>query len=325
MQGGAVALARMYLQLDSMPDVVVISDMVDLSLFKALIQPEIPLVLYFHENQLTYPQNSRQSHGWQYGFVNYASALTADAVFFNSHYHQRDFLEALPRMLKHFGDYNELQTVNEIASKSSVLPLGLDLRYFDDRTLPSMHQNDIPIILWNHRWEEDKNPGGFFEVLYRLDAEGIPFQLIVTGENVRQEPTEFLQARARLRDRIIHFGYVDASRDYANLLWQADYIVSTAYQDFFGISVAEAIYCKCIPLLPDRLNYPYLLPEMYHSTCLYRDGKLFQLLQYHLLGMNHVDTTALRQKIAEFDWQFMAHRYDDTLEELVKNFQTQVL
>jgi len=322
MQGGAVTLSRLYAKIDFVPDLILASDMMDVSLFRALTQPDIPLALYFHENQLTYPQNSRQKHGWQYGFINYASALAADAVFFNSQYHRQNFLEELPRMLKHFGDYNELQTVDIIAEKSSVLPLGLNLRRYDRFALSSRSENSNPVILWNHRWEEDKNPDEFFDVLYRLDDEKLPFQLIITGENVRQEPVEFLQARERLEDHIIHFGYVERFEDYAQLLWQADYIVSTAHQDFFGISVTEAIYCGCTPILPNRLNYPYLIPDVYHSACLYRDGKLFHLLSHHLRGGIPVDLTALRQKAAQFDWQMMVHLYDNALESLATNFRS---
>ena len=70
--------------------------------------------MYFHENQLSYPQSRRQNHGWRYGFINFVSALCADANYFNSQFHLDDFLTKLPRMLKHFADYNELQTIDEI-------------------------------------------------------------------------------------------------------------------------------------------------------------------------------------------------------------------
>ena len=76
-------------------------------------------------------KNSRQKHGWQYGFINYASALSADAIFFNSQYHLQNFFEELPRMLKHFADFNELQTVEQLQARASVIPPGIDLRRFD--------------------------------------------------------------------------------------------------------------------------------------------------------------------------------------------------
>jgi len=36
-------------------------------------------------------------------------------------------------------------------------------------------------ILWNARWEHDKNPEQFFEVLFSLDEAGLPFRLAVLG------------------------------------------------------------------------------------------------------------------------------------------------
>ena len=81
MQGGAVTMARRFQALETQPDLIIASDMMDVSLFRAITRTNIPIALYFHENQLTYPQNRRQHHGWQYGFINYASALTADRLF----------------------------------------------------------------------------------------------------------------------------------------------------------------------------------------------------------------------------------------------------
>ena len=92
---------------------------------------ECPVAMYFHENQLSYPPGPRQKHDLGLSFINYASALAADAVFFNSAYHQSAFLDELPRLLKHYPDYNELHTVGLIHDKARVLPLGLDLRRLD--------------------------------------------------------------------------------------------------------------------------------------------------------------------------------------------------
>ena len=269
MQGGAITLARMFREQRLRPDVVLVTDMINLSSFQALTRLGVPFALYFHENQLTYPQNSRQRHGWQYGFINYVSALAADVVFFNSAYHRDTFLDELPRMLKHFGDFNELETVETIRERSAVLPLGLDFRRFDQYRPDNSQRDQAPLILWNHRWEEDKNPKLFFETLYRLEAQKISFRVALVGENFRQNPAEFEAARERLGDRVVAYGYLGSFVDYARLLWEADYVVSTAYHDFFGIAVAEAIYCECIPLLPYRLNYPALIPEQWHTSCLY--------------------------------------------------------
>lgn len=318
MQGGAVTLARMIQEQNLQPDVILASDMLDLTIFRALLPtPQPPIALYFHETQLTYPQNSRQNHGWRYGFINYASALVADAVFFNSDYHHDVFFQTVPNMLKHFGDYNELETVERIREKATVLHLGLDLRRFDAHKPTYIQQNEPPLILWNHRWEADKNPARFFNALYRLAERGFDFQVAITGENPRQQAEEFEQARERLGERVLQFGYLPTFADYARLLWQADYVVSSANQEFFGGAIAEAIYCGCVPLLPKRLNYPYLIPTEAHNICLYEPLALLSLMQRHLNGTFKQETAPLQGHISQFDWSVMTPRYDAALEALL--------
>ena len=316
MQGGAITLARL---LDSKPDLILASSMIDLSIFRALTHHrlgDVPIALYFHENQLSYPQNRRQFHGWRYGFINYISALTADANYFNSEFHHSDFMAQLPRMLKHFHDYKELDTIEEIRAKSHVLPLGIDLRRFD-RHRAAKAEGDAPIILWNHRWEEDKDPTAFIHSMLELAEAGYDFRLAITGQSFGEVPEAFQTARASLGEKIIQLGFVESFADYARLLWRANYVVSTAWQEFFGIAVCEAIYCGCIPILPDRLNYPHLITDELHAACLYQPGRLSAQLRYHLDGNLKLDTSALGEKIAGYDWRLMAPLYDDALQELL--------
>ncbi len=140
MHGGAVTLARKFLNSNAAPDLILATDMLDLTTFLALTRHRtagIPTTIYFHENQLTYPwsptdRDIAQKRDKHYGFINYTAALAADSVLFNSGYHLESFLGALPNLLKHFPDYNELNTVKEIQSKSQILTLGLDLQRFDE-------------------------------------------------------------------------------------------------------------------------------------------------------------------------------------------------
>ena len=315
MQGAAITFARL---LDTTPDLILASSMIDLSIFRALTRDrlaEVPVAMYFHENQLSYPQSRRQNHGWRYGFINFVSALCADASFFNSQFHLEDFMAQLPLMLKHFADYKELQTIGEIREKSSVLPLGIDLRRFDQYRGESS-ANDAPIILWNHRWEHDKDPATFVDSMIELAEAGYEFKLAFTGEQFGEAPLAFQQAQSGLGERIIQLGYLASFADYARLLWRADYVVSSARQEFFGVSVCEAIYCDCIPILPDRLNYPHLIPEDLKAACLYQNDRLTAQLRYHLDNELKLDMKALRDGISRFDWRVMAPQYDAELEAL---------
>lgn len=314
MLGGAVTLAEQFLASDLRPDLILASDMLDLATFLALTRPataHIPTAVYFHENQLTYPPGPRLKHQQHYAFINYLSALAADRVLFNSAFHRDVFLDELPRLLKHFPDHNNLHTVARLREKSAVLPLGLDLRRYDDyRPTAPRDPSRPPLILWNHRWEYDKNPGPFLAALDHLAEEGILFEVALVGENERQQPVEFEAARDRLGARVIQYGYVTSFAEYARLLWDADITVSASNQDFFGVSVVEAIYCGGWPVLPQRLNYPALVPAGWHSQVFYRtDAALLDCLRARLADPRPAPPE-LRGHVAQFDWQVMAPQYD---------------
>ena len=136
MHGGAVTLAKRYQQLDYQPDLILTTDMLNLPVFQSLAKSNCPVNIYFHENQFTYPWSpmdedvelQRDKH---YGFINYSSALCADHVYFNSKFHLNSFLTGLEDFLRQFPDYREIQNIERIREKSSILYLGMDLKKFD--------------------------------------------------------------------------------------------------------------------------------------------------------------------------------------------------
>lgn len=323
MHGGAVTLARQFMAADSKPDLLLASDMLDLTTFLALTRARtarLPVALYCHENQLTYPWSptdadparQRDAH---YAFINYASALAADAVLFNSRYHRDAFLGQLPEFLRGFPDCNELASVAAITAKSAVLPLGIDLRRLDEYRPPGAQKpGKPPLLLWNHRWEYDKNPDEFFAALYQLQTEEWPFQVAILGEAYRKTPPVFAAARQRLGERIVQFGYAASFADYAGWLWRADILPVHSRHDFFGASVVQAIYCGCTPLLPRRLAYPEHLPAASHERCLY-DGcdDLLERLRT-LLKQPQGEAGELRAHVVRYDWGQLAGVYDNLLE-----------
>jgi glycosyltransferase involved in cell wall biosynthesis len=345
MHGGAATLAREFLVSDFAPDLLLATDILDLTTFLALTRTEtadIPTAIYFHENQLSYPWSSEdrdvlQKRDKHYGFINYVSALAADVVFFNSQYHLDSFLTELSRLLKHFPDYNELESVEQIKNKSSVLPLGLDLKRFD-RYNPRQQKSKIansesvlskvegskietPLILWNHRWEYDKNPGDFFQALQILAKRGLDFKVAILGERFRQQPTEFVKAQAELGARVVHCGYVEDFATYAGWLWQADLLPVTSNQDFFGVSVMQALYCHCYPLLPRRLAYPELIPPKFHADHFYSDfNDLVERLETALRDVETIRQQSLRTVAARYDWTNIAPEYDAKFQK-VGNFE----
>lgn len=332
MQGGAVTMARKAVQAyheGFRPDVIFSTSMVNLPAFLALTRreiPSIPVVHYFHENQLTYPLPQGVERDYTYAYINYLSCLAADHIVFNSQFHYDEFMEALPILLRAFPDYNHLTSVQEIRNKASVLHLGMELKGHDRYAVdypqhswgPGMKP---PIILWNQRWEYDKNPEAFFRLMNRLDDVGFQFRLILAGEQFKEQPYEFEQAFRRYAERILHYGYAEDFEEYSRLLHRADIVISTAIHEFFGIAIMEAIYCGCHPLLPNRLSYPELIPEslhrpLLHAPILYNgEDELFQIMSDILRGNERPLPIPTLKRIPErLDWRTHVTAYDDLLE-----------
>jgi len=326
MRGGAISLARMALARGRRPDLIVATDMLDLAVFRALTAGPlagVPVALYFHENQLTYPLPPGRQRDLSFAWVNYTAALCADAVLFNSDFHRRELLAALPGLLGRYHDYQELDTVAAIAAKSIVLPPGVDLASLDlpvaERPAPD---GGPPTILWNSRWEYDKQPGVFFAALERLAAQGAAFRLIVAGEHIDPNAPDFAAARERWAPRIVHWGYAPSRTAYARLLHRADVVVSAAAQEFFGIGVVEAMFCGCAPLLPRRLNYPDLLPPALHAATLYPADPDLPAALAAALVRRAGPRAGWRALAAPYDWSVIAPRYDAAFAALAAQSRT---
>ncbi len=330
MHGGAITLAGRFLAAKAQPDVLLATDMLDLTTFLALTRPQtavIPTILYMHENQLTYPLpadgrtgpmrrqlGERDQH---YAFINIASMLAANHVFFNSHYHLESFFDVLPNFLKHFPEYNELNAVGKLRKKSQVLPVGINFQRLALGTRVRQ-PNRVPLILWNQRWEYDKNPEAFFAALYAAAEAGHPFEVALCGQQYGKRPSIFNEALHKLSGRIIHVGHADLPT-YRRLLWRADITISTAYHEFFGISLLEAICCQTFPLLPRRLSYPELLPDQFHEACLYADeAELAQKLGWALTHRAEIREVAkgLATAVSHYSWQQTAPLYDTQINQI---------
>jgi len=275
MMGGTIALSQMINKAKKSYDLIIVTDMVNLPTFRSLLSAahrEVPIYIYFHENQITYPwsptdQDVKLERDHHYGFINYTSALAADQVFFNSTYHKDSFIEALPAFIRQFP---------------------------------------------NHRWEYDKNPEGFFNALFQLKERGHLFDLIVVGKKYAHSPVIFQVAKERLAEEIIHFGYAEDRTRYLELISKANILLVTGYQDFFGISVVEAIAAGCYPLLPQRLAYPEHIPQDKIEDHVYNhEGELLEKLEHIITKSLFLQTKATQEFVQKYDWKNLIKKYDE--------------
>ena len=299
------------------------SDMLNLAEFRGLAAKavrDLPCCVLFHENQLTYPSQHQDSRDLHFAFSNITTALAADQVWFNSCFHQKEFIAAARELIRRMPDHQPTFAIDAIAEKSSVQPLGITPI---DADRPAK-QDRVLDILWAARWEHDKDPETFFDAIRRLRQLGAPFRLHVIGESFRDVPDIFEKARHEFAAQIGYWGYLESRDAYATALAQSDVIVSTAKHEFFGLSVLEAMSAGVVPLLPERLSYPELLAAELHpmlSRSLY-DGTVSALADelatmHRSLGTSHwrARQAAARRAACRFAWPAVAARLDDSLVE----------
>ncbi|WDI42487.1 tRNA-queuosine alpha-mannosyltransferase domain-containing protein [Bremerella sp. P1] len=303
-------------------DGIVCSDMLNLAAFRGLApQPiaRLPVVVYFHENQLTYPDEFRTQRDFHYAFDNFQTLLAADQAWFNSAYHRTEFFEQSRAFLKKFPDYTLENRLDEAMEKTIVAQPGLP----EIPTGAREPNFECPHIVWAARWEKDKNPEGFFDAMFQLKADGFPFRLSVVGESFRDSPPIFDQARKDLADHIEQWGFLTSHNDYLRLLSSSDIFVSTAKHEFFGISAAEAILAGNLPVLPHRLAYPELVDNQ--PNLLY-DGTTADLIAHlrRLTEDQAFQQAARKQqamaarKLDRLRWTQLATNYDQRLQSLVE-------
>ncbi len=305
-------------------DLLFCSDMLNLAEFLGLTPREVrdlPSVIYFHENQLTYPVRVETERDYQFGMTNMTSALAARAVWFNSGFHRDSFLHALEAFLNRMPDHQPFDAVTRLRAKAAVFPPGV--REF----APRGPRSPGPLrILWAARWEHDKNPEEFFAALTLLEKRRVPFRISVIGEQFREVPEVFTQARQHFATRIDRWGYQESRADYEAALREADVFVSTAAHEFFGLSAVEATLAGAYPLVPQRLAYPevYDLSGDETGEQYFYDGGAASLAD-HLAGLStriEKDDSLvqaaepIRTRLRRFEWSNLAPILDDAIEQV---------
>ncbi|MBC8481190.1 MAG: DUF3524 domain-containing protein [Planctomycetes bacterium] len=302
-------------------DVLFFSDMLNGAEFCGLcpqIASKAAKVMYFHENQLTYPVRFEDERDYQFVMTNMTSALCCNEVWFNSAFHRDSFLDSLEVFIKRMPDNQPVGEVGRIREKSFVYPQGIWPIGTDGQRRAGPLR-----ILWAGRWEHDKRPEDFFEAL-KIIEDRVDFELSVIGESFRDEPEIFGWAKEHFCERIVNWGYQKNRADYEDVLRDSDIIVSTAGHEFFGVGVVEAVSAGCVPLLPERLAYPEVFGgngDEFRSEFFY-DGSVRGLADKLAAAAEKLANDELFpmggcEKIVEkYYWPKLISRYDIGLERL---------
>ena len=301
------------------------TSMLDLATLRGLspTAAKLPAVVYFHENQFTYPTRYKEQRDVHFGLTNTTTALAAIAsvcggkrdtsppcIWWNSAYNRDGFLAALCELLQAMPDYPMPRAVEAIRATSGVYYPGIDPI---GAGVQSEERDGPPVLLWAARWEYDKGPALFFEALDVLVQRGVAFRLSVIGEQFAEVPRCFAQAKERFADRVVRWGYQATRSAYEAVLREADIVVSTSKHEFFGIAVAEAVSAGCQAVLPNALAYP----EVWGDHAVYHDQTAEGVADAIERAMIRDRSTWPIQRAGAFAWSHVAPRMDDAIEALV--------
>ncbi|GHC14946.1 glycosyl transferase family 1 [Kushneria pakistanensis] len=287
-------------------DLIVATSLVDLATLVGLY-PHLGRayrVVYFHENQFAYPLGQDQKPRIEPLMVNLYSALAADRVLFNSQWNRDSFFDGVAGFLKKMPERVAPVRLETLKARTDILPVPL----WPLAEAPSVEREAPARIIWNHRWEYDKNPEDFFAALEVLSDKGLEFELVVMGQMFRQRPEVFDQAAERLSRHITCWGHQTRER-YLEELGKGGIVVSSAWHEFQGLAVMEAVQHGCVPLVPERLCFPEYYADRYRY-----DGSREALIERLAQWLTSPATRPQAPHISTWTWPQMTPRYQSQLQ-----------
>ena len=271
-------------------DLLIVTSMVDLNNLRGLIPnlSKLPTLLYFHENQFAYPL-SNASENEKLNLINAQitslySVYSADRILFNSQFNMNSFFQGASSLIKKLPDGFDQNNLSMIKSKSAVLPVPIQTLV---QSRSTTNFNGAIKILWNHRWEFDKQPEVFVQAMRLIKQKGVDFELYILGQSFRKKPYCFKNISSEFKKEIKIFGYQSREK-YDEVMKNADIVISSALHDFQGLSMLEAILNACIPIAPNRVAYP----EYIDSNLLYETSQFSSKESKHSIIEQEADVLA---------------------------------
>lgn len=172
-------------------------------------------------------------------------ALSGDLNVFDSEYCQWMWLDNAGNLLQR-------GVVEDILENSKVLHLGVltDEIFNHDRS-----ENEVPVIIYNHRLQQYKNYQQTFDVLQELWGEGLRFKLVATSST----PDKIGRVAS------LPFGSVKlcATREeYLEVLQTGDLNTLNTVHETFCISAVESMACGQPVVAPNGLTFPEITGRM---------------------------------------------------------------
>jgi len=297
-------------------DLILADDLTDASRLRALLPAALrstPVVQYFHDDVLSADLRARPRDE-PLAVSQLYSILAADLVLAASEHHRQAIVAGAKRLVATFPDAVPAGLVETVAERVSVCPPGVDAEAIQSAE-PRRTADGPPVILWNHPWTDEQGPALFFETLAHLEAEGIDFRLIAVGIAVRKYPEVFQEARRRLGRHVVQFGYVPGREQYLANIRAAEVVVSTARQEWFPLTVVEAVIAGAVPLVGRGLANPEVFGDQLAAHSYRGPVDLRRRLSRLLVSGGDTGATgALRQELVRrYGWSAAGGEVDRLL------------
>lgn len=169
--------------------------------------------------------------------------LAADAVVLNSSHTGRMMRES-------FGLFLNASTIGSIDRKTTVLPFGL---IDDSLAATPITAHDRPVVVWNHRFENYKQPKVTGAQLTKLRSAGIDFEVWAT-QYVDQKVSSFPV------DRVV--GDPDYHTYISNIAVPGVNTINSLHETFC-ISAVDSLMLGHLLVAPRAITFPELVPPDY--------------------------------------------------------------
>ncbi len=278
-----------------------------------------------HENQLTYPLSPHEEFDFHFGFTNIISCLAADRVVFNSDLPPRP-VPGRPARPTWAGCPRPCRArcADRLAAAARCCRWGWTGRRCPPTTFPALPRA-APC--------RSGRRAGLAARRAAADPLEPPLGIRQAARSVRRRRARLLDrgawtstwpcwARPRSHDEVFAPLARAAGRPLPGLrlpggprrlrrgwLARGDIVVSCAEQEYFGISVAEAIHAGCYPVLPREQVYPCLYGGFCKGRHFYDDDdQLVSLLADLVAGDGAGHVCSLAGDVDAFCWPRLAPR-----------------
>lgn len=186
-------------------------------------------------------------------------AAVCDGVFVGTEFHRQDFLQ------KRFpvGSAEHTLSLPEAAAKVHVTgnPFDTaDVLSAVRRILPPNQR--LKVIIFPHRWDREKRPDVFMDMMDKLWERRQDFEVIITTSRPTFHSNDPALIDQLARSKFYHRVLAGLTKEqYYGCLNQARVFVSTAEEENFGYCVVEAATLGCSPVVPNRLSHPEVLNQ----------------------------------------------------------------